>query len=229
MKEVYNFPIKFNEEEREKYKLWGLKESKFIGIVGIIVVMVAILITIYKYSIIFGFHKNDYWQYRLEIGGLTGQNSSFLQLFTVSFLLDNMLVVICALIAKVMELIFKLCYKTIIQKHIEITINPDSNKVILKVLEKDKLLDQEVVDLDLLKNNLNIKHNEIKVNNVSYMIGINDRKNIYLDMKPELYFPEPIRYKNNIIDLSHFNNVVDGLLNSLEEQKKEEIWKKNNQ
>lgn len=228
MKEFYNLPIKFNDEEREKYKLWGLKEAKFLKISSIIIVIVAVLIAIYKYSIVFGFYESDYWQYRLEIWGLTGQNNSFTQLFTVSFFIDIILIVICVLLTKVMNLIFKLCSKPIIQKRIEITINSASNKAILKVLEKNKLLDQEVVDLDLLKNNLDLEHNEIKVNNVSYIVGINNRKNIYLDMKPAPYLSEPTQYKNNITDLSHFNNVVNGLLDSLEEQKKEENWKKNN-
>lgn len=29
MNEIYNLPIKFTEEERKKYELWGLKEAKW--------------------------------------------------------------------------------------------------------------------------------------------------------------------------------------------------------
>lgn len=228
MKEFYNFPIKFNNEEREKYKLWGLKEAKFLKISSIIIVIVAILIAIYKYSIIFGFYESDYWQYKLEVWGLTGQNSSFTQLFTVSFFIDIILIVICILLTKFMDLIFKLCYKPIVQKHIEIIIEPNSNQAILRLLEKDKLLNQEIVALELIKNNLDLKNNGIIVNNKPYIIGANNRKNIYLDMKPLPYLTEPTQYKNNITDLSHFNNIVDGLLKSFEEQKKEINWKNSN-
>lgn len=44
-------------------------------------------------------------------------------------------------------------------------------------------------------------------------------------MKPKAYYSEPAQYNNSITDISHFKSVIDVLLNSLEEQKKERLGK----
>lgn len=219
MNEIYNLPIKFNKEERRKYESWGLKEAKLLKITSILIIIIAILITLYKYSIIFGLYKSDYWQYKLEIWQLTGQNGSITKLFTSSFFLDIILIIICVLFSKFMDFIFKICYKPINQKHIEIKLIPTNFKAELKVLENNKILNQETIDLNLLKDNLILENNSIKINNSTYEIGINNKENIYV--KPEKHFSEPTIHKNSISDISHFNNIVTGLINSLEEKQKE--------
>lgn len=225
MNEIYNLPIKFTDEERKKYELWGLKEAKFSSITSILIIIIAIIITLYKYSIVFGFYESDYWQYKLEIWQLTGQNGSVAKLFTSSFFLDVILIIVCVLFSKLMDLIFKVCYKPINQKHIEIKLIPTNFKAELRVLEKNKILNQEIIDLNLLKNHLNLENNSIKINDYIYAIGINNKKNIYT--KPEKHFSEPVLYKNSISDISHFSNVITGLINSLEEKQKEVKWNKN--
>lgn len=225
MNEIYNLPIKFTEEERKKYELWGLKEAKFSSITSILIIIIAILITLYKYSIVFGFYKSDYWQYKLEIWQLTGQNGSIAKLFTSSFFLDIILIIVCVLFSKFMDLIFKVCYKPINQKHIEIKLILTNFKAEIKVLENNKILSQETIDLNMLKDNLILENNSIKIKNSTYKIGINNKQNIYA--KPEKHFSEPTLYKNSVSDISHFSNVVTGLINSLEEKQKEAKWNNN--
>lgn len=225
MNEIYNLPIKFTEEERRKYESWGLKEAKFSNITGILIIIIAILIILYNYSIVFGFYESDYWQYKLEIWQLTGQNGSVVKLFTSSFFLDAILIIVCVLFSKFMDLIFKVYYKPINQKHIEIKLVPTSFKAELKVLENNKILSTETIDLNLLKDNLILENNSIKINNSIYVIGINNKKNIYTS--PQKHFSEPTLYKNSISDISHFSNVVTGLINSLEEKQKEAKWNNN--
>ena len=226
--ELYNFPIKFNDEEREKYKLWGLKDAKFLIINCFILTPIVIFMIIYKYKILFELYESNYWLYKFEILALLNKLSPFLMVFSLSFITDIILLLLTGLLIKLLDLIFGLCVKPVNQKHIEVTINPDANNVVLKVLEKNKILDQESINLDLLTGRLDLEDNAIKINNVSYIVGRNNRENIYLDMKPKAYYSEPIQYNNSITDISHFKSVIDGLLNSLEEQKKERDWESNN-
>lgn len=223
--ELYNFPIKFNDEEREEYKLWGLKDAKFLTINRFIFTPLAIFMIIYKYKIIFELYERNYWLYKFEILTLLGKLSPIFMIFSSALIIDIILLSICGLLIKLFDLIFRLFVKPVNQKHIEVTINPDAKNVVLKVLEKNKIIDQESINLDLLIGRLDLEDNAIKINNVSYIVGKNNRENIYLDMKPKAYYSEPAQYKNSITDIPHFKSVIDGLLNSLEEQKKERLGK----
>lgn len=208
--------------------MWGLKDAKFLVINCFILTPIVIFMIIYKYKILFELYESNYWLYKFEILALLGKLSPIFMIFSSALIIDIILLSICGLLIKIFDLIFRLFVKPVNQKHIEVTINPNANNVVLKVLEKNKILDQESIDLDLLTGRLDLEDNAIKINNVSYVVERNNRENIYLDMKPKAYYSEPAQYNNSITDISHFKSVIDGLLNSLEEQKKERNWENSN-
>lgn len=129
--ELYNVPIKFNDEERQEYKLWRVKGSKFLAITRFIFTPLAIFMIIYKYKIIFGLYESNYWLYKFEILALLGKLSPIFMIFSSALIIDIILLSICGLLIKLFNLIFRLFVKPVNQKHIEVTINPNANNVVL--------------------------------------------------------------------------------------------------
>ncbi len=111
--------------------MWRVKGSKFLAITRFIFTPLAIFMIIYKYKIIFGLYESNYWLYKFEILALLGKLSPIFMIFSSALIIDIILLSICGLLIKLFNLIFRLFVKPVNQKHIEVTINPNANNVVL--------------------------------------------------------------------------------------------------
>ena len=215
MKEIYYLPVKFNNEEMEKFKMWENKENiinkRMFGIELSLTILTILGVAALTISFILLLLNNDHSGF-FYYSGILEHN------------INNTLLIselICIIILTIMFGVIKFIKRLInpylvIQKNIEIYLDSTNKTLTTNLYENKKLLDSETTDIYKAQNKLDTQNNIITINNKKYTIGENP------------HFKIPHSLKSIITDISSIEHAINSLIASFEEKEKEEQWLQQN-
>ena len=215
MKEIYYLPVKFNNEELEKFKIWEEKENlinkRIFGLEISLTILTILGITVLTITFILLLLNSNHFNF-FYFSGILKHN------INNTLLVSEMIcIIILTIIFGTIKYIKRLINPyLVIQKNIEINLDSTNKTLTTNLYENKKLLDSETIDIYKVKNKLDTKNNIITINNNKYIIGENP------------HFKIPHSLKNIITDISSIELAINSLIASLEEKEKEEQWLQQN-
>lgn len=218
MTEYYNLPVRFTEEEREKYAAWGIKKQKVETPFGILFLLLNVAAIFGTFVILVGI-----------FGDVRSANLFIDSGFGLGSLIFNfVLIILFMLIYKPLDM---LCDK--IMKRPEdprmLRMEPCVAGMKYKLLQKKDVLCSGILSWDEWDRAVCPQTNQIWIEGECLRIGANTVKTIYPKGKQHIWMDHPAEKIVGTIQLEKIQRIMKGYLASLEEQKREEEWRAHNE
>ncbi len=202
MPEYYHLPVRFSEEEREKYAAWGIKKAK---VKPPFTVLFLVLDVIACGGMVHFFIRTDSVEEFLAFG---------IVLLGLSFLFIKPLDRLCD----------KICKKP--QEPRMLRLEPSVDGMQYELFRQKKLLRWGVLPWDVWDKAISTQTNQIWIPGEWLWIGRNTIETIYPLGKRHKWMEKPTEKIVGTIKLEEIQKLMKGYRASLEEQKREEEWRR---
>lgn len=218
MKEYYNLPILYTREERERYRKWGIKKAKILRPMAVLVIGIDLVVTvgtiIYGVSLAWGGAFRAY-----------GTAAFFAACASKASWLVSM--VLTLLIVRPLDLFFDLVFKKP-PEPMMLRLEPCPDGVSYVLQREKKTLCKGVLSWQQWETAVYPQLNEIVIEDMWLKIGENTLQTIYPPHLQHKWMDHPAEKIVGTIDLGTIRKNMEGYLASLEEQRREAEWLRQN-
>lgn len=218
MTEYYNLPVQFSEEERQQYVAWALKKEKTLKPFFTIVVLVDLSILIG--TLLYFVGALDALPF---LGGVMQTTGDL-----IPSLVNILFGVTLFLIIKPLDMLCDKLFKRP-QESRMLRLEPRVSGMQYQLMQGKKLLCHGVLSWDEWNSAIIPQTNQIWIENECLTIGANTLKTIYPENKQHLWMDRPAEKIVGSINLKEIQRKMVGYRASLEEQKREAEWLRQNQ
>lgn len=217
MTEYYNLPVQFTEEEREAYAAWGMKKEKLLRPYAVIVILIDLTIMACTALYILGLAGREGGAYaNLVASGswlaAAGETAMVIALFLTIKPVD----MLC-------DKIFKKPKPSRMLR-----LEPRPTGMEYRLFQGKKVLIKGILLWDEWENAVEPEKNEIWIPDQWLTIGANTIETIYPPDKQHKWMDRPDEKIVGTIKLKEIQRMMKGYIASLEEQKREAEWLRQN-
>lgn len=213
MKEYYNLPVQFSEEERKAYAAYGIKKEKTLGPFAVIMLGIVVVVTVLTALYLLGLLKSgDSVYVRLVAGS---------QMLACAYEFGVLL--LSFLIIKPLDMLFDKIYHKPEPSRM-LRLEPREVGVTYELSQGKKVLVSGILLWDEWEQVVDAERNRIWIPDQWLTIGANTVESIYPKDKQHKWMDRPEEKIVGTIRLGEIQRKLDGYLASLEERKREEEW-----
>lgn len=215
MTEYYNLPVLYTEEERQRYRAWGIKKEKTLMPFAFVVIVIDVLVLLATVLYLFGVRSREpYFSTFLSAwGGVVGD---------VAY---AVMVLATILVVKPMDWIFDRIFQKP-QDPKTLRLEPREDGVVYTVSCREKMLQQGRFSWEEWNRAVNSETNQVYIEGQWLTIGANTIESIYPEGKRGRWMDRPEEKIDGTINLATIQRNLEGYRASLEEKKKEMEWVK---
>lgn len=219
MKEYYNLPVLYTEEERQRYVKWGIKKTK--AQIPLMVLMIAQDTLVIVSTIVYLF-----WMVVLDKDSVPYGSIVFFNTFASKAAWLFSMIFSFLVIKPLDALIDFLLHKP--EDPMMLRLEPAVDGVEYTLLRGKKTLRKGILSWQEWRTAVNPQTNEIFIERQRLKIGENNRKSIYPPHLQRPWLDQPAEKIVGTIRLGTIQKNMEGYLASLEEQKREAQWQSQN-
>lgn len=215
--ETYHLPILYTEDERSSYAAWGIKKEKLLMPFAIVTIIIDAFVLCATVVYLFEVQRQKpaFSVWLSCWGGVVGD---------VSY---GVALVLTVLILKPLDWLFdKIMHRPEQPKMLQVT--PKETGVSYLILRGTTVLAQGLLPWNAWEAALAVETNEILLEGQRLRIGSNTIASIYPPEKQKPWMDHPAEQITGTISLAHIRKNMQGYLASLEEQKREAEWRRQN-
>ena len=215
--ETYYLPVLYTEDERSSYAAWGIKKEKQLMPFAIVTIIIDAFVLCATVVYLFAVQRQTpaFSVWLSCWGGVVGD---------VSY---GMALVLTVLILKPLDwLLDKIMHRPEQPKMLQVT--PKETGVSYLILRGTTVLAQGMLTWDAWEAALAVETNEILLEGQRLRIGSNTIASIYPPEKQKPWMDHPAEQITGTISLAHIRKNMQGYRASLEEQKREAEWRRQN-
>lgn len=217
MTEYYNLPVRFTEEEREHYAAWGIKKEKTLAPFSIILILIDLTVTACTVLYLLGLLQNESGVYvRLVADSKWLAAAGEFGVLVLSFLIIKPLDMLC-------DKIFKKPKDSRMLR-----LEPRPVGVEYQLVQGKTVLSQGILLWEEWEKAVDPEKNEIWIPDQWLTIGANTIETIYPPNKQHKWMDRPPEKIVGTIKLREIQKNIQGYIASLEEQKREAEWLRQN-
>lgn len=217
--EDYELPVKFTEEERAAYAVWGIKKEKVLVPFGIAAAFIYLLAAVCIVTRVWGVRKEDHLWFQIIVQ--SGWMEELCYILAVI-----MTILILGPLNRILDRIWK---KPAEPEWLRIKLLGDSVRVSkLQGIESNRISAEETHLLSELPALLDADKNAICFQGKWIKIGENTIENIYPPGKQHSWMDCPKQKASGISSVKRVCDILKGYEASLEETRREQEWIKEN-
>ncbi|MGN0168218.1 MAG: hypothetical protein ACI4AB_09260 [Acetatifactor sp.] len=217
--EDYELPVKFTEEERAAYAVWGIKKEKVLVPFGIAAAFIYLLAAVCIVTRVWGVRKEDHLWFQIIVQ--SGWMEELCYILAVI-----MTILILGPLNRILDRIWK---KPAEPEWLRIKLLGDSVRVSkLQGIESNRISAEETHLLSELPALLDADKNAICFQGKWIKIGENTIENIYPPGKQHPWMDCPKQKASGISSVKRVCDILKGYEASLEETRREQEWIKEN-
>lgn len=218
MTEYYNLPVRFTEEERSRYAAWGMKKEKLLRPYAVIAILIDLVIMACTALYILGLARREGGVYANLVA--TGA--------WISAAGETAVAILIFLTIKPVDMLCDKIFKKP-QDSRMLRLEPNVLGMEYKLFQGKKVLSSGILLWDEWEEAVDPENNQIWIPDQWLSIGANTIETIYPEKKQHSWMDRPPEKIVGTIKLSEIQRHMRGYLASLEEQKREEEWSRQNQ